>query len=493
MVAFDQLDERSLVVFGRAKQRGIGSVVHHLGIRCRRAKRYALAKNVPRASALAPSLLHWIVMDDVFAKHFTAPRHPGVTGDVFARHFAPAVPDSRKASRATPPPPLERGRAMAPLAPLAAAAVLLLGAGVGVQALGGATARPNPPAATTTPSLRDSVRIPDLQSEAEELRAITLGAPVTAVRLDRERLGALIKEISERDPDPATSGGADDALHLIGALTRAQSLEQIMTKGLEGQVAGLYDPDTDKLYLIRTKGFDATDSTIVHEIVHALQDHRYDLDTLMKSDPADSDGETAAQSVVEGDATEVQSRWIERAGLAAALAELSGTMGQLAGTSADSLALPQFLQRSLEFPYMSGSEFVKAVRADGGERAVDRAFRHPPRTTLAIMKPELYLRGRDAPEPVAAPPTVPGSRRVFNTTFGAADLWALIGDESLAETWLGGRIVVDRDGARGTMHLALLSSRPRQVAVALRTQLPRTAKVDVEGKLVTATNAGPLG
>jgi len=439
-------------------------------------------------------------MDDVFDKHIRAPRSDArpTPDDVFARHVrAPEAPSSSAPDRMTTPaapvdpPPAQRGRvALAPLVPLVAALLVILIAGLGVQAFGGAVVEHPETSATSVP---DSVRIPDLQAQSEELREISLGRPVDATRLERERLGALIKEISERDPDPSLSKGADDALHLIGALEGEQSLEAIMEKGLEAQVAGLYDPKTDRLYLIRTAEFDATDSTIVHEIVHALQDHRYDLDALIRPNPSDADAQTAAQSVAEGDATEVQTRYIQRAGAAAALSELSGTLGQLSGASPDQILLPRFLQRSMEFPYTSGAEFVRAVRDAGGEDAVDRAFRTPPRTTLAIMDPQRYLSGRDAPVAVPVPPVEPGSRRVFDTTFGAADVWALIGDRRVAESWRGGRITVDRIGNRRQMHLAIVAESPGVLAAALRTSLPGSATVEVRGRTVVATSAQSLG
>ncbi len=438
-------------------------------------------------------------MNDPFAKHIRAPE--GSRDDTSAGHVRPSEQavteresggDGGVADASTPslrPQPAPDGaRALASLVPLVVAAILIGLIGLGVHLWGGT-------AVTTAPTAQgppDSVRIPALQAQSEELRGITLGKPVDATRLPREDLGALIKEISEREPDPSTSKGADDALHLLGALTAEQSLEEIITKGLEGQVAGLYDPKTDRLYLIRTQGIDATDSTIVHEIVHALQDHRYDLDRLIKPNPADADGQTAAQSVAEGDATEVQTRYIQQAGLAAALEEVAGAANQVSGAPADQLVLPTFLQRSMEFPYMAGAEFVRAVRAQGGEAAVDRAFRRPPRSTLAIMKPELYLSGNDAPEQVPVPMLAQGADRVFNTTFGAVDVLALTGDRDLAETWRGGRIVVDRRGEAGSMHLAIVSTRPQVLAAALRSELPAGARVITSGRMVVATNTQTL-
>jgi len=79
---------------------------------------------------------------------------------------------------------------------------------------------------------------------------------------------------------------------------------------LTGQVAGLYVPQSGRLYVLGSGGA-APRSVIAHEVTHALQDEHFHLTRgAFAPHPRDHDGELAAQALVEGDATEVQSRYI---------------------------------------------------------------------------------------------------------------------------------------------------------------------------------------
>ncbi len=348
-------------------------------------------------------------------------------------------------------------------------------------------------AASTTSAMPDDSRVPAIQADAERLRAATLGAPVAVEHLDRGGLKQLLDRLIAEDDNPAQAKATDDALHLLGLLTPAQDLETITRAGLDAQIAGLYDPKTDKLYVVDGTKVQATQSTLLHEIVHAVQDKRYDLEgTIFKSRPTDADGQSAAQAVAEGDATEVQMRYIQEGGLGVALDELGGSIGLISEAPRSGLTMPDFLQRGATFPYITGSEFIAAVRKKGGEKAVDRAFRNPPKSTLAIMKPGIWLTGHDTPTAVTLPRPTTGATRTLSTTFGAADLWAMLNDRTLAESWRGGRLAVDRTGARAAMTLVIASVRPLDLAAGLRKLLPPTARVTVTGAIVTATNAATL-
>ena len=135
-----------------------------------------------------------------------------------------------------------------------------------------------------------------------------------------------------------------------------------------------------------------------------------------------------------------------------------------------------YLQRELVYPYNAGQEFVKALREQGGQRLLDRAFRHPPRTTAAVLDPSRYLAG----DPPAAKVELPAEKYALETTFGAEDLIALTGRDGLARSWLGGRIGV---GPRG-LELRLATRRAASVAAALEDVMPAAAAVGFRGQLV---------
>ncbi len=335
-------------------------------------------------------------------------------------------------------------------------------------------------------------RMADLTARAERLRGLTLTGPIAVERIDRRRLPTLLERLLREEPDPALSPGADDALHLLGVLGPGESLEQIVSRGFTAQVAGLYEPRADRLYLVANRGAEASGGTVLHEIVHAIQDQRFDLDGP-RFGPAvkDEDARAAAQALVEGDATEVMVRFVAEQGVAGLLGELGGALSQVQGIPARDLRLPPYLERSLEFPYIRGKAFVEALREEGGQDLVDRAFTDPPATTLAILDPGRYIDGRDRAVPVRMPPPA-GSRRVFDATFGAADLLALTGDMDVTLGWRGGRIVVDRTGSHGRLELRVVSRDPAATAEALRDVLAGGSSVRVTGRTVRAVRSAPL-
>lgn len=341
--------------------------------------------------------------------------------------------------------------------------------------------------------VREPDRIADLTARAERLRGLTLTGPIAVERLDRSELSGLMERLLTEDLDPDLSQGADDALHLMGVLRPGQALDEVVRAGLTRQVAGLYEPKADRLYLIKTRGAEATGSTVLHEIVHAIQDQRFNLDgPNFGANVEDEDGQAAAQALAEGDALEVQTRFIAEQGLGGLLGELGGAVNQLEGTPADQLRLPDYLQRSLEFPYTEGIRFVQALREEGGQDLLDRAFADPPDTTLAILEPERYIEGEDTSVTVDMPPPPSRARRVFDASFGASDIFALTGDRDRALDWRGGRVVVDRTGARGRLEIRIVTADPYGARDALREVLPADTTLTVSGSTLTASRTAAL-
>ena len=310
---------------------------------------------------------------------------------------------------------------------------------------------------------------------AEELRGLSTTHPLAVSTLGAAGIRRVVVRELARESEPRSDRAWNDALHLLGVLRPRQSLAAIQSQALSGQVAGLYVPHSGRLYVLGARGGSAPRSVIAHEVVHALQDEHFQLTRgAFAPRPRDHDGELAAQALVEGDATEVQSRYVATLSAGDLVTELARTLRAVPeGASASA---PPYLQRQLLYPYTAGEAFVRALRARGGQRLLDRAFRHPPRTSAAVLDPARYLAGDPLPRRVALPP---GTYR-FSTTFGAEDVAALTGQARLARGWLGGRLGV---GPRG-LDLRLATRRAPALAAALERVLPRSARVVSRGQLV---------
>jgi hypothetical protein len=309
---------------------------------------------------------------------------------------------------------------------------------------------------------------------SEQLRGLKTTHAIAISTLDARGMRRVVLRELARERRPRTDAAWDDALHLLGVLKRGQSLEAMRRSELTGQVAGLYVPQSGRLYVLGSGG-SAPRSVIAHEVTHALQDEHFEISRgAFASHPRDHDAELAAVALVEGDATNVQSRYVAALSPGELIGELARTLGSIPSDSSGD-EIP-YLQRELVYPYSAGQEFVNALRAQGGQRLLDRAFRHPPRTTAAVLDPARYLAGDPPPRRVGLPP----GTYALETTFGAEDLIALTGQDELARSWLGGRIGV---GPRG-LELRLVARRAASVASALEHVLPAAAAVGFRGQLV---------
>jgi hypothetical protein len=375
---------------------------------------------------------------------------------------------------------------------LLAVGLCALAAGCGNGGGSGTTGSPTTTAAKKPAAGLSDANVRELAATAARLRGLKLKHRLPIHRLDRRSIGTLIRRLNARDTNARQQAALDDAFHLLGVLPRGTHLGGVLQKLLSGQVAGLYDPRTKQLYVVKSAGGSIPPSVIVHEATHALQDQWFDLRRgPFATHPHDADRDAAAQALVEGDATDVQMRYLSQAGMAAALLESLTALGELAQTP--SSQAPPFMNRELEFPYIAGQRFVQALREAGGEARVNRAFHHPPRTTAAIIDPKRYLHGDPPPAKLKVPKPADGVERELETTFGAEDLYALTGSNDLAATWRAGVLVVDRAGGEGRLWLGLRSSRPGAVVRALRAVLPRSDHVAHVGDRVIVTGRSQLG
>ena len=115
---------------------------------------------------------------------------------------------------------------------------------------------------------------------------------------------------------------------------------------------GFYDPEEKRLSLVETGSVEASGGTILHELVHAIQDQVFDLESGLLAGNDDDDAALAARALVEGDATEVEARFLEETGLAGVLGELGSGLAHVSGGSGGGTSGPDipYLGRLAGFP-----------------------------------------------------------------------------------------------------------------------------------------------
>jgi hypothetical protein len=199
---------------------------------------------------------------------------------------------------------------------------------------------------------------------------------------------------------PEARRHADETvLDVLGLVPRGTSLREVAASLFEGGVAGYYDPRTKRL---RTVSGPSTgtrvlaESVLAHELTHALEDQRFDL--LGEVDGGSDDAQLARLALVEGSATALMDRYMDRYFSAGEV--LAGVIGSAFVDTGD---MPPFLQTQVTWPYLGGQAFVAELlrRAGGRWDLVDVAERtRPPASSEQVLHPERYLRA-DQPRRVA--------------------------------------------------------------------------------------------
>jgi len=215
----------------------------------------------------------------------------------------------------------------------------------------------------------------------------------------------------------------------------------------DGAVLGYYDPEDGELVVRGGAVTPLVRVTIVHELVHALDDQHFEL-YRPENDERDDEVGFGFTSVIEGNA-----RWIEnryRASLPASeqrevLAEELAT-----GAGVDLSVLPVSFLRLQLLPYDAGEQLVGVLLDEGGQELLDATFVEPPVTSEQVLDPARFLAGEPAAE--VAPPPADGTV-VEDGLFGQALLRILltdaVGDADAAEAvegWAGDWFVSWEEG-----------------------------------------------
>jgi hypothetical protein len=312
-----------------------------------------------------------------------------------------------------------------PYVVIAALVVALLGLDA---VLGGSSPEPGP-----GPSAIAAAPVGVIAKRVEAARGLRFESVPRAERVS----GATARRDGLRELDrsyPARRRAVDEeVLTLLGLAPPGLSLRDVSASLFGEGVAGYYDPRTQRL---RTVSGAATgtrvlaETVLAHELTHALEDQRFPLlaEVSDAGPSGDADAALARLSLVEGTATEVMQRYMNR--YFTAEEALAGT---LAGAFADTGSMPPFLQAQTVFPYLGGREFVAELlrRAAGRWALVDLAERlRPPVSTEQVLHPERYLRA-DEPRPVrmAIGGTLgPGWTRAGSGTWGELQTRELLAD-----------------------------------------------------------------
>ena len=206
----------------------------------------------------------------------------------------------------------------------------------------------------------------------------------------------------------AELAGQERAYKLLGLLPDSMDVRAMFLNVLEEQAVGLYDPETDILYVRDDKPRDIVNLIIAHEMIHALQDQYVDLDSLKRSVQGDNDRSLAMAAAIEGQAT-YEGMVQALGGSKNAEMRMAGTWDRIRQAIRDERGAmpvlatsPLIIQETLLFPYLSGADFIN--RFENRRPATENPIADVPQSTEQILHTPAYFdTPRDTPTVVTLP------------------------------------------------------------------------------------------
>ena len=305
------------------------------------------------------------------------------------------------------------------------------------------------------------------------------GAPPPVLIRSREETRRFIEQELDRRYSAARVEQERKGMVAWGLIPPDYDLRRLFVDLMEEQVAAYYDPRSKVMVLGDWLTADEQQASLMHELVHALQDREISLDAFITPHPGQSDQLLARQALMEGEAVALTLELMLNAQGAdlASLPDLGSLRGMVAGGAGSAIAIaPKFLRDLLLFPYLDGLTFVHQFRKRQPWSAMTGLYRDPPRSTTQIMNPDKRLATREDPVGLTLPDLgtlTPGAKVVTEDELGEFALGAVLGihlgeqaGRSAAAGWRGDRYRVWEDSDGRLMIAYLLAMESERVASA---------------------------
>ena len=234
---------------------------------------------------------------------------------------------------------------------------------------------------------KDSKQVARTLVKVSEMRGIPATKLVPGVKLERAQLVARVKDKALREYPPEALRREGLLLQIIGFAPPTFDYLGEMIKLLEAQLEGFYEPKNGTMYLAADLKGPQADATLAHELVHALQDQKWDLRKRSDYKPGRGDESMAIACLAEGDATSLMLDFVMKPTRSALDVPPDSIRELMKGgmETGDVQSVPHILRSTLVAPYMEGIAFVHELRRKGGWAAVDRAWDRLPTTTEQIL------------------------------------------------------------------------------------------------------------
>lgn len=250
-------------------------------------------------------------------------------------------------------------------------------------------------------------------------------------------------------------------LRAVGMISGDVDLFKAYTDFHSSGTLAYYSMEDKRITVRGTKITPAVKSTLVHELVHVLQDQHFDIGTRTRElaeEAEDGDVENnesvVLDAVIEGDASRIQTQYRDSLSKKEQEALDDSESEQSEGASAAYKKLPKIVVTLETAPYTLGEAVVQAVAEDGGNDAVDRLFTDTPQHEAALLDAFEVLAGDTDADDVEVPGLDEGEEKFASGEFGSLTLFFMLAERvplaealAAADGWGGDQYVAyDRDG-----------------------------------------------
>ncbi len=279
----------------------------------------------------------------------------------------------------------------------------------------------------------------------EEETGLPFKTPPKIESRTRDEVGKFVRQQLESARARTQLAGQESAYKLLGSIPDSMNLLALLQKLLEEQIVGYYDPATKVLYVVDGAAPALLRQTVSHELVHALQDQYVKIDSV-QAQVDNADRQSAAQSVLEGQAVFLQLRMDPNAG---PMLKMPGGWDRIRDAMKDAQtgmpvfsAAPRVVREGLLFPYLGGADFVRRFIEKRPEKEL---LLDLPISTKQILNDAAYFTDGKATRDVPVTVTLPAPRTgtvVYSNSFGEFETRLLLvqhlKDEALARRGASG-------------------------------------------------------
>ncbi|QLH84875.1 hypothetical protein HZS54_01460 [Halosimplex pelagicum] len=229
-------------------------------------------------------------------------------------------------------------------------------------------------------------------ARVERVRGLEFRSEVPVTVISQSRFAGAQRGRSTSTERRVLTNAKFEALFMIN---ESRDAVEVRRNGTAASVGGFYSSIRGRIVLVSDgDGVRVDETTLAHELTHALQDQHFDLSEFERPT---REAHNAIDGLVEGDANLVKHLYERRCGgawngtcLAPPARPNEGGAGSLPRVG------PYLLRYQ---PYSDGPAFVNEFRQRGGWERVNDLYEDPPASTEQTIHPELY--GEDRPRTVS--------------------------------------------------------------------------------------------